>query len=123
VPYTATYALGSVRAPKAEASDDRRNGRRAVAPERARQYARLSVWLLLVCHAVTERQPETAGQRSSAKGIQFLIGPLNSSVGLANLGLYRGNHVLPLCTTSSEQAAAFGVTASRANEGVSSRRP
>jgi hypothetical protein len=57
-----------------------------------------------------------------AKGIQFLIGPLNSSVGVANLGLYRGNHVLPLCMTSSEETAAFGLTASRANEGVSSWR-
>src|SRR5947209_20378874 len=30
-----------------------------------------------------------------ARGIHFLIGPYNSSVGLANLGLYRQNHVLP----------------------------
>jgi branched-chain amino acid transport system substrate-binding protein len=45
-----------------------------------------------------------------AKGIHFLIGPYNSSVGIANLGLYRGNHVLPLWMTSSDETAGLGVT-------------
>jgi branched-chain amino acid transport system substrate-binding protein len=45
-----------------------------------------------------------------AKGIHFLIGPYNSSVGLANLGLYRSNHVLPLWMTSSDETAGVGVT-------------
>jgi branched-chain amino acid transport system substrate-binding protein len=45
-----------------------------------------------------------------AKGIHFLIGPYNSSVGLANLGLYRSNHVLPLWMTSSDETAGLGVT-------------
>jgi branched-chain amino acid transport system substrate-binding protein len=45
-----------------------------------------------------------------AKGIHFLIGPYNSSVGIANLGLYRGNRVLPLWMTSSDETAGLGVT-------------
>lgn len=45
-----------------------------------------------------------------AKGIHFLIGPYNSSVGIANLGLYRHKHVLPLWMTSRDETAGFGAT-------------
>ena len=45
-----------------------------------------------------------------AKGIRFVIGPYNSSVGIANLGLYRRNHVLPLWMTSRDETAGVGAT-------------
>ena len=45
-----------------------------------------------------------------AKRIHFLIGPYNSSVGLANLSLYRRNHVLPLWMTSRDETAGVGAT-------------
>src|SRR5262245_43652356 len=49
-------------------------------------------------------------RRVIARRIHFLIGPYNSSVGIANLGLYRQNHVLPLWMTSRDETAGFGVT-------------
>src|SRR3954452_11202350 len=45
-----------------------------------------------------------------AKGIRFVIGPYNSSVGLANLAVYRRKHVLPLWMTSRDETAGVGVT-------------
>ena len=45
-----------------------------------------------------------------AKGIHFVIGPYNSSVGIANLPLYRRNHVLPLWMTSRDETAGAGAT-------------
>jgi branched-chain amino acid transport system substrate-binding protein len=45
-----------------------------------------------------------------AKRIRFLIGPYNSSVGIANLALYRRNHLLPLWMTSRDETAGFGAT-------------
>src|SRR4051812_8335751 len=45
-----------------------------------------------------------------AKGIRFVIGPYNSSVGLANLAVYRRHHVLPLWMTSRDETAGVGVT-------------
>jgi branched-chain amino acid transport system substrate-binding protein len=45
-----------------------------------------------------------------AKKIHFLIGPYNSSVGIANLALYRRNHVLPLWMTSRDETAGIGAT-------------
>ena len=44
------------------------------------------------------------------KGIRFVIGPYNSSVGIANLPLYRRNHVLPLWMTSRDETAGAGAT-------------
>lgn len=44
------------------------------------------------------------------KGIRFVIGPYNSSVGLANLAVYRRHHVLPLWMTSRDETAGVGVT-------------
>src|ERR671931_300288 len=64
--------------------------------------------------AADDRGDATAAKplarRVIARGIHFLIGPYNSSVGLANLGLYRQNHVLPLWMTSRDETAGFGVT-------------
>jgi branched-chain amino acid transport system substrate-binding protein len=45
-----------------------------------------------------------------AKGIGFLVGPYNSSVGIANLAFYRRNHVLPLWLTSRDETAGTGAT-------------
>jgi len=45
-----------------------------------------------------------------AKGIRFLIGPYNSSVGIANLSLYRRSHVLPVWMTSRDETAGVGAT-------------
>jgi branched-chain amino acid transport system substrate-binding protein len=45
-----------------------------------------------------------------AKGIGFLVGPYNSSVGIANLAFYRRNHVLPLWMTSRDETAGAGAT-------------
>jgi len=44
------------------------------------------------------------------KRIRFVIGPYNSSVGIANLPLYRRNHVLPLWMTSRDETAGVGAT-------------
>src|SRR5690349_23745861 len=41
-------------------------------------------------------------RRVIARHIHFLIGPYNSSVGIANLGLYRKKHVLPVWMTSRD---------------------
>jgi branched-chain amino acid transport system substrate-binding protein len=53
---------------------------------------------------------KTVAGRVIAHGIHFLIGPYNSSVGLANLGLYRRHHVLPVWMTSRDETAGFGAT-------------
>jgi branched-chain amino acid transport system substrate-binding protein len=45
-----------------------------------------------------------------ARAIGFVIGPYNSSVGIANLALYRRNHVLPLWMTSRDETAGAGAT-------------
>jgi branched-chain amino acid transport system substrate-binding protein len=45
-----------------------------------------------------------------AKGIRFVIGPYNSSVGIENLSLYRRSHVLPLWMTSRDETAGVGAT-------------
>ena len=45
-----------------------------------------------------------------AKGIRFVIGPYNSSVGIANLSIYRRNRVLPLWMTSRDETGGVGAT-------------
>src|SRR5262245_28676483 len=45
-----------------------------------------------------------------AKGIRFVIGPYNSSVGIENLPLYRRHHTLPLWMTSRDETAGLGAT-------------
>src|SRR5215203_3169004 len=53
---------------------------------------------------------KAVARRVIAKGIRFVIGPYNSSVGIANLPLYRRNHVLPLWMTSRDETAGAGAT-------------
>ena len=53
------------------------------------------------------------------KGIRFVIGPYNSSVGIANLSLYRRSHVLPLWMTSRDDTAGAGATVQPMNTQIS----
>jgi branched-chain amino acid transport system substrate-binding protein len=53
---------------------------------------------------------KAVARRVIGKGIHFLIGPYNSSVGIANLALYRRQHVLPLWMTSRDETAGGGAT-------------
>ena len=53
---------------------------------------------------------KAVARRVIAKGIRFVIGPYNSSVGIENLSLYRRNHVLPLWMTSRDETAGAGAT-------------
>ena len=53
---------------------------------------------------------KAVARRVIAKGIRFVIGPYNSSVGLENLPLYRRHHVLPLWMTSRDETAGVGAT-------------
>lgn len=53
-----------------------------------------------------------------ARHIHFLIGPYNSSVGLANLSLYRLHHVLPLWMTSDDKTAGVGATVQPMNSQI-----
>lgn len=68
----------------------------------------------VVVYAVDDKGDATdakaVARRVIAKGIHFLIGPYNSSVGIANLGLYRRNRVLPLWMTSRDETAGLGAT-------------
>ena len=62
---------------------------------------------------------KAVARRVIAKGIHFLIGPYNSSVGLANLPLYRRHDVLPLWMTSLDATAGFGATVQPMNTQIS----
>lgn len=53
---------------------------------------------------------KAVARRVIAKGIRFVIGPYNSSAGLADLPIYRRNHVLPLWMTSRDETAGPGAT-------------
>src|SRR4029079_8946303 len=53
-----------------------------------------------------------------AKGIRFVIGPYNSSVGLANLSIYRRPHVLPLWMTSEDKTGGIGATVQPMNSQI-----
>src|SRR5262249_24791401 len=53
-----------------------------------------------------------------AKGIGFVIGPYNSTVGIANLGFYRRNTVLPLWMTSRDETAGAGATGQPMNSQI-----
>ena len=53
-----------------------------------------------------------------AKGIRFVIGPYNSSVGLENLPLYRRNGVLPVWMTSSDETRGAGATVQPMNSQI-----
>lgn len=53
-----------------------------------------------------------------AKGVHFVIGPYNSSVGLANLSLYRAHRVLPLWMTSEDKTGGLGATVQPMNSQI-----
>jgi branched-chain amino acid transport system substrate-binding protein len=53
---------------------------------------------------------KAVARRVIARRIRFVIGPYNSSVGIANLALYRRSHVLPLWMTSRDETAGVGAT-------------
>ena len=53
---------------------------------------------------------KAVARRVIARGIRFVIGPYNSSVGIANLAVYRRSHVLPLWMTSRDETAGVGAT-------------
>jgi len=53
---------------------------------------------------------KAVARRVIAKRVHFLIGPYNSSVGIANLALYRRHHILPLWLTSRDETAGAGAT-------------
>jgi ABC-type branched-subunit amino acid transport system substrate-binding protein len=63
-------------------------------------------------------QAKAVAQRVIAKGIHFVIGPYNSSVGLANLSLYRRQGVLPLWMTSEDKTAGLGATVQPMNSQI-----
>jgi branched-chain amino acid transport system substrate-binding protein len=53
---------------------------------------------------------KVVASRVISKKIHFVIGPYNSSVGIANLALYRKYRVLPLWMTSRGETAGAGAT-------------
>lgn len=53
-----------------------------------------------------------------ARGIGFVIGPYNSSVGLQNLSLYRQHRVLPVWMTSSDETKGAGATVQPMNSQI-----
>lgn len=61
---------------------------------------------------------KTVARRVIAKRIHFVIGPYNSSVGLANLSLYRKHHVLPLWMTSEDKTGGLGATVQPMNSQI-----
>ncbi|HEU5244944.1 MAG TPA: branched-chain amino acid ABC transporter substrate-binding protein [Gaiellaceae bacterium] len=61
---------------------------------------------------------KTVARRVIGKGIHFVIGPYNSSVGLANLSLYRRQRVLPLWMTSEDKTAGIGATVQPMNSQI-----
>lgn len=62
---------------------------------------------------------KAVARRVIAKGIHFLIGPYNSSVGLVNLPVYRRNRVLPVWMTSDPRTAGLGATVQPMNTQIS----
>jgi branched-chain amino acid transport system substrate-binding protein len=57
-------------------------------------------------------------RRVIAKGIGFVIGPYNSSVGIENLPLYRRHAVLPVWMTSSDETKGVGATVQPMNSQI-----
>lgn len=53
-----------------------------------------------------------------ARGIGFVIGPYNSSVGILNLPLYRASRVLPMWNTSRDDTRGAGATVQPMNSQI-----
>ena len=65
-----------------------------------------------------KRDAKGVAREVIARGIGFVIGPYNSSVGLANLPPYRRSHVLPLWMTSRDETAGGGATVQPMNSQI-----
>src|SRR5439155_2000892 len=61
---------------------------------------------------------KSVARQVAAMGIRFVIGPYNSSVGIANLAVYRRNRVLPLWMTSRDETAGAGATVQPMNSQI-----
>lgn len=61
---------------------------------------------------------KSVARRVVAKGIRFVIGPYNSSVGIAGLPVYRRSKVLPLWMTSRDETAGAGATVQPMNSQI-----
>jgi branched-chain amino acid transport system substrate-binding protein len=61
---------------------------------------------------------KSVARQVTAMGIRFVIGPYNSSVGIANLAVYRRNRVLPLWMTSRDETAGTGATVQPMNSQI-----
>lgn len=61
---------------------------------------------------------KAVAQKVIAKGIGFVIGPYNSSVGIENLPLYRRNRVLPVWNTSRDDTRGVGATVQPMNSQI-----
>jgi branched-chain amino acid transport system substrate-binding protein len=61
---------------------------------------------------------KAVARRVIARRIHFVIGPYNSSVGLANLSFYRRHHVLPLWMTSDDRTGGVGATVQPMNSQI-----
>lgn len=77
----------------------------------------------VVIYAANDKAESTkakpVARRVVAKGIHFLIGPYNSSVGEVNLRFYRRHHVLPVWMTSKDDTAGLGATVQPMNTQIS----
>lgn len=60
----------------------------------------------------------TVARAVIARGVGFVIGPYNSSVGLRNLSLYRRASVLPIWMTSSDATRGAGATVQPMNSQI-----
>lgn len=60
-----------------------------------------------------------AVQKARAAGAVAIIGPYNSSVGLANLGLYEDARIVPLRMTSDNRTEGYGATVQPMNSQIS----
>lgn len=65
-----------------------------------------------------EANARSVAHRVIAKGIHFVIGPYNSSVGIANLPVYRRSKVLPLWMTSRDETRGAGATVQPMNSQI-----
>jgi branched-chain amino acid transport system substrate-binding protein len=65
-----------------------------------------------------QQNAKPAARAVIARGVHFVIGPYNSSIGIANLPLYRRSGVLPLWMTSRDETAGTGATVQPMNSQI-----
>jgi branched-chain amino acid transport system substrate-binding protein len=64
------------------------------------------------------RLARRVARRVISRGIPFVVGPFNSSVGLKNLSIYRSNRVLPVWNTSDDATQGAGATVQPMNSQI-----